>query len=325
MADKTRSEDPAILYHYTDATGLLGIVRSPQFPAGWEALDFSRSIKLQASDVRFMNDHAELRFAGKLFAEEFIEFAKRETVSAPQREVLLQLAEELNDAEFYAEPVQVFAACLSTNGDQLSQWRGYAGGTGGYSIGIRRHVLERFTYPLGVDPSPSYIETGILPQPAMLRKVVYGETEARKAAINVASGVQPTSGTLAQNMNVTFAGLWNAVGEMARFKDEGFREEQEWRLTHWHAYNNSRSSVPTEFRQGRFGIVPYLSIAINAVTPLDQPNEPMRGPRPERTIERLIVGPSPDQSLRVTAARQLLETCGHDPSVVVPSSLPFRG
>jgi hypothetical protein len=112
----------------------------------------------------------------------------------------------------------------------------------------------------------------------------------------------------------------------ARFKHEGFREEQEWRFIYHHAHDSTRMSVPTEFRPGRFGIVPCLPIAINlgAGTWIKTLEEAW-GPRPERTIEKLIVGPSPDQTLRVTAARQLLETNGHDPSVVEPSPIPFRG
>lgn len=313
------ASDPTTLFHYTDAAGLLGIVR-PQFPDGWDAFDMTKSIKFLASDVRFMNDHAELRFAGTIFAEEFVRVARTQKPSAPSRRVLETLAEEFTTAEFYAEPVQVFATCLSTQGDLLSQWRGYAGGTGGYSIGISVQTLRWYTHSLILSPL-GVTTAGLVPVQPQLVQVKYGEQDVRGAASEVALSADPSAD---QSGDDVFWTRWNAVARMATFKDDGFEEEQEWRLIHFHAPNSQRQSLPVEFRQGRFGLVPYVSLAVNVRAPGDEDREKVHE-RPERTIERLIVGPSPDQALRVVAARQLLETYGHDPSVVGASPLPFRG
>jgi hypothetical protein len=318
--------EPEVLYHYTDAAGLFGIVASPNFPDGYAGaeMDFSGAIKLLASDVRFMNDHAELRFAGKIFAKRFRQVAEDQEVPQFRRELLTQFAKELEDRNFLGEPVQLFAACLSSEGDQLSQWRGYAGGSGGYSIGIPKLALDHFSFAFPLHPSAGLIAMG--EQPALLRapvKVSYDEPEAVAAADRLAHEIQPGG---PETMDSAFWARWRAVEEMARFKDKGFREEQEWRMIWYHAPSSTSMSVPAEFRQGRFGIVPCLSIAINPAGLSRVPDlERVWGPRPERTIEKLVVGPSPDQTLRVSAARQLLETNGHDPSVVVPSPIPFRG
>ncbi|MFH8979209.1 hypothetical protein, partial [Streptomyces sp. NPDC017890] len=48
-------------------------------------------------------------------------------------------------------------------------------------------------------------------------------------------------------------------------------------------------------------------------------------PAAETTIARLIVGPGPYQDVQVIAARQLLSVNGHDPGVVEPSGITFRG
>lgn len=329
MDDKDNA-DPEILYHYTDASGLMGIVNKPSFPKGYvyegAEFDFTGAIKLLASDIRFMNDHAELRFAGKIFAERFDQAAKDWKVPKFRRDLLIQLAHELRGKDFYGEPVQVFAACLSSNGDQLSQWRGYAGGTGGYAIGISKFVLDHYCFVLPLDPSPGSLLLGQLPAQPPLAKVSYDTAEAKASADRLATEIQPARESESDDVDPVFWGRLRAVAEMARFKDKGFCEEQEWRFIHYHAPYKTRMSMPTEFRPGRFGIVPCLPFAINLCSGpwVEKVLEKFWG-RPERTIEKLIVGPSSDQTLRVTAARQLLETNGHDPSVVEPSPIPFRG
>ena len=62
--------EPSVLYHYTDAFGLVGIV-SPS-PSSWPVpgdnpeKHYKRAVKLLASDVRFMNDTQELKFGARL-------------------------------------------------------------------------------------------------------------------------------------------------------------------------------------------------------------------------------------------------------------------
>jgi hypothetical protein len=55
------------------------------------------------------------------------------------------------------------------------------------------------------------------------------------------------------------------------------------------------------------GVIPFISIAVNLeAAPNIAVLERLFGSRP-RTIDDLVVGPSPDQALRVSAAKQLLE------------------
>lgn len=57
---------PPILYHYIDTAGLMGIVANPSFANVYAdaGVDLDGAIELIASDVRSMNDHPELRYAG---------------------------------------------------------------------------------------------------------------------------------------------------------------------------------------------------------------------------------------------------------------------
>ena len=51
------------------------------------------------------------------------------------------------------EDINIFAVCFCENGDLLSQWRGYAGGKYGYSIGFDSDALmqiaDRNEFTLG--------------------------------------------------------------------------------------------------------------------------------------------------------------------------------
>ncbi|MFH8979341.1 hypothetical protein, partial [Streptomyces sp. NPDC017890] len=113
------------LYHYTSAAGLLGIVdriSQASFPNVYATTNhplyaeytYDRTLRFQASDVRFMNDHAELKTAGKVFAQKITDAA----------------GDSGGDHPLLPDPAQVFAASFTTEPDDLSQWRGYAGGTG---------------------------------------------------------------------------------------------------------------------------------------------------------------------------------------------------
>ena len=342
-ADKERG----LLFHYTDAVGLLGIIDHPRFPSGYERierLDFTRVVQFKASDVRYMNDRDELHFAGRIFAEQFRAAAHNRTVQAAGRPAvtvsegtatdLLELAAEFERDKFYGEPVQVFAVSVSREGDLLSQWRGYAGGTGGYAIGFSRAVLEDHTWttpPLGVDsadPSGGIgVFLGHIPGPTELQDVVYSEESIRDIANDAIArqAASPSRPDTQHQGGSLFDLRWATVPQLARFKNPGFAEEQEARILAVVSGMPYRGlpAAHAEFRPGRrAGLVPYWSLAVNLELGLGTRTW---GDRPETTIERLVVGPGPEQHLRASAARQLLVTNGHDPDVVVLSRLPFTG
>jgi hypothetical protein len=100
---------------------------------------------------------------------------------------------------------------------------------------------------------------------------------------------------------------------VATIKALGFQEEREWRM-----FSMSHETHPV--RAGRVGLVPHVEIGV------------WRGARDEETkalpnpptIVDLVVGPGPDQSRQVLAAKELLAGVGHDPEVVRPSGVTYR-
>jgi Protein of unknown function (DUF2971) len=120
MADEPNANRPKILYHYTDAAGLLGILRSQ---------------RIWATDAQHMNDSSETLYALDLIARLA---AKVDRSKLPPRGL-----ERLDGLLESREPLffQPFVACFSELGDSLSQWRGYANNGLGYAVGIRSDAV----------------------------------------------------------------------------------------------------------------------------------------------------------------------------------------
>ncbi|HUY99940.1 MAG TPA: DUF2971 domain-containing protein [Thermomicrobiaceae bacterium] len=121
--------EPSLLYHYTDAAGLRGIVTSGE---------------LWATDAFYLNDASEFRYVFQLVAEEL---EQMEQADPPPPDAASEVAEMIRLAadialETIRDDIPFFVACFCKRKDLLSQWRGYAKGTGGFSIGFKRRELE---------------------------------------------------------------------------------------------------------------------------------------------------------------------------------------
>ncbi len=114
-----------ILYHYTDARGLHGIIQSKQI---W------------ATSYRFMSDAREFEYGFDLISKVYPSVDISDPRSLPP-----DFAEKLQESNF-AELIRnwkkvynfdgLFLASFSADGDSLGQWRGYAGLHSGYSLGF---------------------------------------------------------------------------------------------------------------------------------------------------------------------------------------------
>jgi len=103
-----------VLYHYTTAASLSGIIKS-------------RSV--WASDYRFLNDATEFRYGLGIFEQIFYSRDSRSPVFSSE---VIDLIRQLREA---TDQFRVFVAAFSKEPDLLSKWRGYNDGKG-YSIGI---------------------------------------------------------------------------------------------------------------------------------------------------------------------------------------------
>src|SRR5688572_29983811 len=100
---------PSMLYHYTDAAGLTGVVKS--------------GCQLLAAHHEYVNDSDEIRFGHKIA----VEVLKELDVDGDVMERAMAKTSELLEGPS-------FIACLSAAQHVLPQWRLYANETAGYCL-----------------------------------------------------------------------------------------------------------------------------------------------------------------------------------------------
>ena len=148
---------PAILYHYTAAEGLLGMLQSHQI---W------------ATNVRFMNDRSELDYGIRLVRrvfeeEEFVgKLPPRDLPRFAKKKAAIQLM--LDDAE---KKTTHFAISFCEKENLLSQWRGYGQSGSGFALGFQADRLSEFV-------AEQRTGSNLRPEefvPVILRRVIYEE------------------------------------------------------------------------------------------------------------------------------------------------------
>lgn len=209
--NKLARTPPPVLWHYTDGTALIAIVETGS---------------LWATQLSCLNDYSELSYAMRLVRRELeaLHSLHRGNVA-----VTLMLDSAIDGLqERYSATNEWFVCCLSANEDDLSQWRAYGRGEGGYAIGLSSAVL-------GLLGARQY---------HFLAAVNY-DTAAHLALAKViaAEVVRSFTQSLAANPNRNsalaawinqFLGAWrNSLVYLGPIlKDAAFQAEHEWRIMH---------------------------------------------------------------------------------------------
>lgn len=306
-----------LLYHYTTQHGLLGILKQKCI---W------------ATHIRYLNDTSEGNIVSRVILEEF----SSRYNTAPLFQMLgmggtdrapgvVESVDEdtLGQGTTMASWVtsqNVFVSSFSENGDSLSQWRAYSERSGGYSIGFRpeylRAVGERFLssrldrFSQGSDSLVRCIYYDEEEERSLkdeIKKLVsaYVEEAATAAKLPVGEGIRGfrTPPALAIKHFLKL-GKRSAIT-----KDNGFREEAEWRL----AFLLQQGSTVTEieFKPGSSMPVPYLKV------PLCLEDQAIG-------IWKVMVGPCPHPSEAAKSVQMLLASEGFRAVEVVSSQIPYR-
>lgn len=286
--------DSELIYHYTAASGLQGIVESGV---------------LWMTDVRHLNDSAELAYGARIM---------RELVDAKIADVLGEVdpaadggaarsrVSLLTNIQSYFDRIEsgddyeysTYAASFCTDGNLLSQWRGYGGGVLGYSLGFDRTLLSKAVIDAGQ-------ESADIGKSLELSAVNYNSGSVNSALKAAVDELAPhPSGHPGVHAWDQFGRI--ALPVLAKIKSAGFEEEREWRLLL--TRDGYRDGV--KFRPGRTGLVPYVEAKW-----------------PVKALRRVTVGPGPDLQLRAAAVRQLLHSSlGNQMHQVEVSTsdIPFR-
>lgn len=275
-----------VLYHYTTFTGLLGIVRSRT---------------LWASDIRYMNDSAELRHTADLIGTEI-----RERINGghPHPHLLSQFVDWVSHR--ITNGHLLFGASFRSQGNLLSQWRGYSVPGKGVSLGFcPEYILkcaERQRFMIGrciYEPAR---------QRMLIRQVV--DAVVAHAARLVADGEQS-----AQERAVLYRQAFEQVeADLLRIaailKHPSFREEKEWRIVSPVIANEA--DAPIRFREGHAMLVPYIEFDLR----LD--DRPM-------ALDHLFLGPTANINISMNSLNMFLEKNGIHPKRGIDyCQIPFR-
>lgn len=220
---------PDKLYHYTDLSGLLGIIDTKGF---W------------ATNYQFLNDKEEIIY-GKKRCQKILEEMKNQPLKAEQKQFLADLWKSIQ-----LDDQDVFSVSFCSKPDLLSQWRGYSQGTTGVSIGFQLKELINYSTPR----NDEYF---------YIRKVIYDEEIQDKILIDIINaGLE----YLQEN---PYRGGFFLVEDISRtikwfisiFKVKSFEEESEWRFTTTNFKDNGPGHLVRYRTRGNF-ILPYVELSL---------------------------------------------------------------
>ncbi len=274
------------LYHYTDGAGFVGMIQKGE---------------LWASHALHLNDREELKLGQRLVD------AAAETVTTGDHlaDELLRKFCKAHKKVPLSEVADLFLASFSEDGDLLSQWRGYASGGAGFSVGFAQLPMPKE----GVELTPDSLAL-------MLAKVEYDEQKLqarmrhqfRRLAESFAKFVSDrnVSDVVPVAKRAVVIMLRQAALLVPRAKHSAFAEEREWRLL---AAGSLKTNLVCH-RARATGVVPFVKIPAASGRQFE--------------LESVILGPLQNPETGPHGARSLLKTHGYSPDLVRPSQAPYR-
>ncbi|EGL65594.1 hypothetical protein AGRO_1614 [Agrobacterium sp. ATCC 31749] len=218
--------DDGLHYHYTNASGLLGILDSNT---------------LWATDIRHLNDPSESVFA----IDGMLAFLAQSISGSDRRQEIVNTIKK--NLATPREVHSVFSVSFCRSGDLLSQWRGYGSFGAGYSVGFRMS---------GASPHP---------QIAKFVTVDYGRVKLEKVSYDLMAIFEEAweewRDELAEEWATTIRMISHSFKDDA-YKEEqesrivALRSENRAPLVY---------EAPVKFRARGNEIVPYIPLSFNPI------------------------------------------------------------
>lgn len=210
------------LYHYRSYDSFWSILESDSF---W------------LTECKFSNDSAEQEFGLEILKKYLKKNAKDEYDSYK--------LDKLNENHFIL--------CLSAEGDLLSQWRGYAP-FGGVSFGLDIRMPQAYTiFPRPSEPKKRF--RGQEKRSEAIYNMPFEVEYVRKFEEDEGKGKGILDGEFKKILRSSEKSAWDKLlFQMIPFiKDEGFKEEKEWRL----AFGNEANNL-VEYRMENQRKIPFI-------------------------------------------------------------------
>jgi hypothetical protein len=290
--ERYQPKAPELLFHYTDAKGMLGILEYSQI---W------------ATNYRFLNDSSEIAYGMSVFngvASAGLEKSTTDVV----REFLRRSPATANA---FDGPADFYTACFCERDDVLNQWRVYAASGGGFAIGLAAREFGR-----GKGPKKAELDF-------FLRKVIYDKSiqEAIFAdVIDRTSSIldKATKGASLEDANNLIAAccafVRRTIAEyLICFKHPAFKVEEEWRLCHEVTSDDEKH---LQFRDGPYGLTPFVR--------LNMSSEELGEYRGRLPVAKVTHGPALNPANVQFALQKYIKLKDHWLAKVGGSELPAR-
>jgi hypothetical protein len=287
------SKPPELLFHYTNTSGLLGILEST---------------RLWATNYRYLNDSSEIGYGVSLF-----DSLVSERAAKIENEILAEFLRRTRvTVNVFDGMYDFYVACFCERDDLLNQWRVYAGSGGGFALGLKAREIDERNRPQ-LESQHQFF----------LRKVLYDEAKQHDL---MAQLLEATAGVLATgSTGMSIEESNNLIARCCRFvsaeaaeyficfKHPAFEVEQEWRLCY---VPGPRDEPKVLFRHGQYGLTPYVSL---------DPSSAAGVFRNKLPLSRVTHGPTTDSANIRHALNQLLRVKGYIPHTeITGSTLPVR-
>ena len=273
------------LYHYTAFSGLMGIVES-------------RS--LWATDIRYMNDSAELKHTVDLIRAEI---TRRIGAGAADTGLLNHFLDWVSHRVTNGH--LLFAASFRSHGNLLSQWRGYSKLGKGVSLGF----------------DPDYIVRCARGQSFQIGKCIYSKADQRGLIVQVVDAVEALARVRGDAAGLLDpSGAYHGIFEKiesdllriaAVLKHPAFEEEEEWRIVS--PVMTDYVDAPVKFREGTSMLVPYIEFRL-----LPEKDKAV-------ALEHVYLGPTPNINISMNSVKMYLSKHGVLPSKgITYCQIPYR-
>jgi len=248
-----------VLYHYTSAEGLRGIIENNE---------------LWATSAYYLNDSAEMFYGYNVLREVLDQWLKENTRT--EDSITLGLARQLRSSfeDLFEKRLlkPIYIACFCEKDNLLSQWRAY-GQSGGYSIGFR--VFPKIgIFGERLTPEPNIytcqwtqVEYDRTKQLAICREILYPIFAILDQPKVAHAMREVTEHPIVGYQKLLTSTMDILLEEIVRFKSEAFKVEQEWRAVvrqrefmKQGTDDGGKTPVPVCFRTSRGMIVPYVRL-----------------------------------------------------------------
>jgi hypothetical protein len=269
-----------LVYHYTDFNGLIGIIQNNS---------------LYSSNAMYLNDYRELEYGYSLISETILKIIHKKELAMyigfgkEEINILKKTLSVLKDLSY----ANIYVCCFSYKSDLLSQWRGYGNNGDGVAIGFEVNKLR--------DSIPPPVHNTIIEYSRQNQKKELEEVIA--IALDYAllkhSEFGYTKIEAKKYLPEALVSILNTF--TPRFKDIGFKEEDEFRLIYdpeyQLRYKEKNEEIPQKlFRTNSKHLIPYIELK-----PLNK-NFP---------IQEIVIGPSLHKDRIKKGVQELLLNNGY--------------